>query len=61
LADRAILPVRYPLIVAAAERLSATSFVLDGEGVILKADGLSDFDRLRSPSYCAGRMMASGW
>jgi bifunctional non-homologous end joining protein LigD len=39
---------RYPLIVAAAERLSAASFVLDGEGVILRADGTSDFDRLHS-------------
>jgi bifunctional non-homologous end joining protein LigD len=39
---------RYPLIVAAAERLAATCFVIDGEGVILKADGISDFDRLHS-------------
>jgi len=39
---------RYPLIVDAAKRLRATSFVLDGEGVILRQDGVSDFDRLRS-------------
>jgi bifunctional non-homologous end joining protein LigD len=40
---------RYPLIVEAAERLAATSFVIDGDGVILVADGVSDFDRLHSP------------
>jgi bifunctional non-homologous end joining protein LigD len=39
---------RYPLIVEAARRLHATSFVLDGEGVILRPDGVSDFDRLHS-------------
>jgi bifunctional non-homologous end joining protein LigD len=30
---------RFPLIVEAAERLRATTFVLDGEGVILRQDG----------------------
>jgi ATP-dependent DNA ligase len=39
---------RYPLIVEAAKRLRATSFVLDGEGVILRQDGVADFDRLHS-------------
>jgi len=39
---------RYPLIVEAASRLHATSFVIDGEGVILRPDGVSDFDRLHS-------------
>ncbi len=39
---------RFPLIVEAAEWLRATSFVIDGEGVILRADGVSDFDRLHS-------------
>jgi ATP-dependent DNA ligase len=39
---------RLPLIVAAAERLRATSFVLDGEGVILRPDGVADFDRLHA-------------
>jgi ATP-dependent DNA ligase len=39
---------RFPLIVEAAERLRATSFVLDGEGVILRQDGVADFDRLHS-------------
>jgi ATP-dependent DNA ligase len=39
---------RFPLIVNAATKLRATSFVLDGEGVILRADGVADFDRLHS-------------
>ena len=39
---------RFPLIVGAAGGLRATSFVLDGEGVILRSDGVSDFDRLHS-------------
>jgi ATP-dependent DNA ligase len=42
---------RFPLIVDAASRLRATSFVLDGEGVILRPDGASDFDRLRSRQH----------
>ena len=37
---------RFPLIVEAASKLNAASFVIDGEGVILRADGVSDFDRL---------------
>ena len=37
---------RFPLIVEAASRLRATSFVFDGEGVILRPDGVSDFDAL---------------
>jgi ATP-dependent DNA ligase len=36
------------LILEAAGRLRATSFVLDGEGVILRQDGVADFDRLHS-------------
>ncbi len=36
---------RQPLIVEAASRLNATSFVIDGEDVILDTDGVSDFDR----------------
>ena len=42
---------RYPLIVEAASRLHATSFVLDGEGAILRPDGVSDFDRLHSRQH----------
>jgi ATP-dependent DNA ligase len=39
---------RFPWIVEAAGKLRATSFVIDGEGVILRQDGVSDFDRLHS-------------
>jgi bifunctional non-homologous end joining protein LigD len=39
---------RTPLIVEAAGKLRATSFVIDGEGLILRPDGVSDFDRLHS-------------
>jgi ATP-dependent DNA ligase len=39
---------RFSLIVEAARRLRATSFVLDGEGVILRPDGVSDFERLHA-------------
>ena len=39
---------RYPQIVEAAERLRATSIVLDREGVILRPDGVADFDRLHA-------------
>jgi bifunctional non-homologous end joining protein LigD len=37
---------RYPLIVEAALRLRKTSFVIDGEAVVLGPDGVSDFDAL---------------
>jgi ATP-dependent DNA ligase len=36
------------VIVAAAAKLRARSFVLDGEGLILRQDDLSDFDRLHT-------------
>jgi len=39
---------RFPGIVAAAIRLKARSFLIDGEVVVLGPDGLSDFDALRS-------------
>jgi bifunctional non-homologous end joining protein LigD len=39
---------RYPLIVEAALRLKKTSFVIDGEAVVLGPDGISDFDGLHS-------------
>lgn len=42
---------RFPVIVEAASRLRASSFVLDGEGVILRQDGVSDFERLHSRRY----------
>ncbi len=39
---------RYPLIAEAALRNHATSFVIDGEAVLLGVDGVSDFDGLHS-------------
>ena len=39
---------RFPAIVAAAHRIKATSFLLDGEAVIPRADGMPDFNALRS-------------
>jgi ATP-dependent DNA ligase len=39
---------RYPLIVEAALRNRATSFVIDGEAVLLGVDGISDFDGLHT-------------
>jgi bifunctional non-homologous end joining protein LigD len=39
---------RYPLIVEAAKRLKPSSFVIDGEAVILRDDGFADFDALYS-------------
>jgi bifunctional non-homologous end joining protein LigD len=39
---------RFPSIVAAAHRLKAASFLIDGEVVIARADGLPDFRALRS-------------
>src|ERR1700691_5623669 len=35
---------RYPLIVEAALRNRSSSFVIDGEAVLLGVDGVSDFD-----------------
>jgi ATP-dependent DNA ligase len=39
---------RYPRIVDAALRLRSRQFVIDGEAVLLCADGISDFDGLHS-------------
>jgi bifunctional non-homologous end joining protein LigD len=39
---------RYPLIIEAALRIRSTSFVMDGEAVLLGVDGRSDFDGLHS-------------
>jgi bifunctional non-homologous end joining protein LigD len=46
---------RFPSIVAAAHRINATSFLIDGEAVIARDDGTSDFCALRSrrPGYDA--------
>jgi bifunctional non-homologous end joining protein LigD len=42
---------RFGWIVEGARKLSATSFVIDGEGVILNPDGNSNFDRLHSRGH----------
>ena len=42
---------RYPLITEAALRIRSTSFVLDGEAVLLGVDGISDFDGLHSRKH----------
>jgi bifunctional non-homologous end joining protein LigD len=39
---------RYPLIVEAALRNRATSYVIDGKAVLLGVDGISDFNGLHS-------------
>ena len=39
---------RFPAIVAAAARLKASSFLIDGEAVIARDDGMPDFRALRS-------------
>ncbi|WP_249130402.1 DNA ligase [Bradyrhizobium sp. AUGA SZCCT0283] len=38
---------RFPSIVDAAKRLRPQSFLIDGEAVICRPDGMSDFDALR--------------
>src|SRR3954454_9445696 len=38
---------RFPAIVEAARGLKAHSFLIDGEAVVCRPDGLSDFDALR--------------
>jgi bifunctional non-homologous end joining protein LigD len=42
---------RYPLIVEAALRNRSSSFVIDGEAVLLGVDGASDFDGLHSRQH----------
>jgi len=39
---------RFPVIVEAAARLKAQSFLIDGEVVIARDDGMLDFHPLRS-------------
>jgi len=38
---------RFPAIVEAASGLRAQSFLIDGEAIVCRRDGLSDFDALR--------------
>src|SRR4029453_14732900 len=42
---------RYPLIIEAALRNRQTSFVIDGEAVLLGVEGISDFKGLHSRKY----------
>jgi ATP-dependent DNA ligase len=42
---------RYPLITEAARRNRNSSFVIDGEAVLLGGDGVSDFDGLHSRKH----------
>jgi ATP-dependent DNA ligase len=42
---------RHPLIVEAALRNRSTSFMIDGEAVLLGVDGMSDFDGLHSRQH----------
>ncbi len=42
---------RYPLIVEAALQNRTTSFVIDGEAVLLGVDGISDFNALHSRKH----------
>ena len=44
---------RYPLIVEAALRNRSSSFVIDGEAVLLGVNGVSDFDGLHSRRFDA--------
>ena len=44
---------RYPLITEAALRVRNTSFVIDGEAVLLGVDGVSDFNGLHSRKHNA--------
>ena len=42
---------RFPSIVDAANSLTATSFLIDGEAVILRHDGVYDFNALRNTGH----------
>jgi bifunctional non-homologous end joining protein LigD len=49
---------RYPLIVEAALRNRSSSFVIDGEAVLLGVDGVSDFNGRSQPqARCRNRDM----
>jgi bifunctional non-homologous end joining protein LigD len=48
---------RFPIIVEAALKLKATSFYLDGEGVVCREDGLAVFDKLHSRANDAAVFM----
>jgi bifunctional non-homologous end joining protein LigD len=44
---------RYPLIVEAALKNRSSSFVIDGEAVLLGVDGVSDFEGLHARKHDA--------
>jgi bifunctional non-homologous end joining protein LigD len=48
---------RFPLIAAAAGRIKAKSFTIDGEAVVLGPDGLSRFDELRRREAAHGAIL----
>jgi bifunctional non-homologous end joining protein LigD len=48
---------RYPLIAAAAVRLRAVSFTLDGEAVVCGADGVAIFDALHRRGTVRGAIL----
>ena len=48
---------RFTAIVEAATRMKAQSFLIDGEAVVCRDDGLSDFDALRSGLFDADAML----
>src|ERR1700755_3254852 len=55
---------RYPLIVEAALKNRPGSFVIDGEGLLLGVDGISDFDGLHSRRFipkCSYTLSTRGW
>lgn len=57
---------RYPWIAEAARKIRQSQFVLDGEAVVLGADGVSDFNALHSRKhddevqFCAFDILAEG-
>ena len=44
---------RFPAIVEAAGSIRAQSFLIDGEAAVVRSDGISDFDALRSRRHQA--------
>ena len=47
---------RYPWIAESARRNRTQHFVLDGEAVVLRIDGVADFDALHSGRYALLRL-----
>jgi ATP-dependent DNA ligase len=51
---------RFPGIVDAAQRLKASSFLIDGEAIVCRENGLSDFEALRV-GRCAHEVMLAAF